>query len=95
LVASAIALATAAIGGTDRYLADASGAERMARFGTSTRSLSRRETEVRFAADSPLERQGFEPSVPRARNYAAGPLESEKGKLSGHLPKRLSKYRKY
>jgi hypothetical protein len=27
------------------------------------RSLSRRETEVRFAGDSPLEGDGFEPSV--------------------------------
>jgi hypothetical protein len=26
--------------------------------------------EERFVADSPLEREGFEPSVPRSRNYS-------------------------
>jgi hypothetical protein len=30
-------------------------------------TLWRRETEVRFASDSPLEGDGFEPSVPRLR----------------------------
>jgi hypothetical protein len=46
------------------------------------RCLSRRETEVRFAADSPLEGAGFEPSVPGER---AGGLLSKPGKLSDAL----------
>ena len=43
--------------------------------GWACRSLSRRETELRFAADSPLEEGGFEPSVSMAEARDVGAVE--------------------
>jgi len=44
---------------------------------------------VRFASDSSLEREGFEPSVPRAKTTPPVLLRARRGKLTGHSPPML------